>query len=127
MLDTSQLDSRLFLSPQGKQATCAAVGPSAVRLAARNSWPLRVSECDLERTRLGITAGLAARGGVLSAAPATPQEGITQIPQAPLALKSGELFQRLSRLHLHNHLQTEIQVSCNQSFQGSVIECAINP
>lgn len=45
----------------------------------------------------------------------------------PPAPKSGELFHRLRRLRLHNHLQTEIQVSCSQSFQRFVIECAINP
>lgn len=54
-------------------------------------------------------------------------EGFPKYPKQPPALKSGELFQRYSHLHLHNHLQTEIQVSCNQSFQRSVIESAINP
>lgn len=31
-----------------------------------------------------------------------------RIPLNPPVLKSGELFQRQSHLHLHNHLQTEI-------------------
>lgn len=59
--------------------------------------------------------------------PRRPEKGFHQHPTHPPAPKSGELFHRLRLLHLHNHLQTEIQVSRSQSFQRFVIECAINP
>lgn len=59
--------------------------------------------------------------------PRSSEKGFHQYPTHPPAPKSGELFHRLRLLHLHNHLQTAIQVSCSQSFQRFVIECAINP
>lgn len=59
--------------------------------------------------------------------PQRPKKGSHQHPTHPPAPKSGELFHRLRLLHLHNHLQTAIQVSCSQSFERFVIECAINP
>lgn len=114
----------LFEAPE-RPGTCAAAGPSAARGAARNSWPLRMRVRPWGDRCRPREEGRRAPAGKLP--PWRCKKGFHKYPTHPPAPKSGELFHRLNLLYLHNHLQTEIQVSCNQSFQRFVIECAINP
>lgn len=110
----------VLAQPSGRTGYLRRRCPSAARGAARNSWPLQMSATQRGPARPPppppAWRGGAKGTGRKAASPALP-EGLSQTPHAPRAPKSGELFHRLSRLHLHNHLQTEIQVSCNQSFQ----------
>lgn len=89
-------------------------------------------KCYPEGTGPATAAGLASEEGWRAQVRKLPHQHSKKDfhkypPRNPPAAKSGELFHRLNRLHLHNHPQAEIQVSCNQSFQRFVIQYAINP